>query len=359
MGANCSVSSGDGGKHAVRSWTLSCQSADQHVLQRQLQPVPLHWSRGWDDKKNNISVSVETSEMRLSRQETCFVLCWQRTVAQKRRPWTITLLRRTWASGLARRKSPKSRARPPRACSPSSSLSIMAWWPFRLMLRWTHGRFTITECPHVRFYGPGNLLFFFRLSPRRRIKLYWKTNMASSGWRWKTRCCSVWRSTKDIRTNTTSAFTPVICTCIIKVNKHIHHNRVSCTWYFSHISTLLFLHHRFVILVPLLICSGLVNGGTSVSDVKLPCRTHPHWLEPTIYQSETSPERASTPSEGIGLEARSMLSVAVKISSQSAERNVKVGRFVCCGDVTVSSTFSKHFPYLRQLVFEYIILAFS
>uniref|UniRef100_A0A673BBX3 Autophagy related 2B n=1 Tax=Sphaeramia orbicularis TaxID=375764 RepID=A0A673BBX3_9TELE len=68
---------------------------------------------------------------------------------------------------------------------------------------------------------------------------------------------------------------------------------------------------------------GLVDGGTSVSDIKLPCRTHPHWLEPTVYQSETSPERSSTPSEGIGLEARSMVSVAVKVSSQNAERNVK------------------------------------
>uniref|UniRef100_A0A665UX45 Autophagy related 2B n=1 Tax=Echeneis naucrates TaxID=173247 RepID=A0A665UX45_ECHNA len=35
---------------------------------------------------------------------------------------------------------------------------------------------------------------------------------------------------------------------------------------------------------------------------------HPHWLEPTIYQTETPPERSSTPSEGIGLEARSMVS---------------------------------------------------
>uniref|UniRef100_A0A4W6F0E6 Autophagy related 2B n=1 Tax=Lates calcarifer TaxID=8187 RepID=A0A4W6F0E6_LATCA len=67
----------------------------------------------------------------------------------------------------------------------------------------------------------------------------------------------------------------------------------------------------------------MYHQGTSVSDIKLPCRTHPHWLEPTIYQSETSPERSSTPSEGIGLEARSMVSVAVKISSQNAERNVK------------------------------------
>ncbi|XP_028293299.1 autophagy-related protein 2 homolog B [Gouania willdenowi] len=68
---------------------------------------------------------------------------------------------------------------------------------------------------------------------------------------------------------------------------------------------------------------GLVDGNTLSSDIKLPCRTHPHWLDPTIYQSETSPERSSTPSEGMGLEARSMLSFAIKISSQSAERNIK------------------------------------
>ena len=67
---------------------------------------------------------------------------------------------------------------------------------------------------------------------------------------------------------------------------------------------------------------GLVEGDTPVSDIKLPCRTRPHWLEPAIYPSET--DRAS-PSEGIGLEDHSMLSVAVKISSQNTERNVKVG----------------------------------
>ncbi|XP_024917190.1 autophagy-related protein 2 homolog B isoform X3 [Cynoglossus semilaevis] len=68
---------------------------------------------------------------------------------------------------------------------------------------------------------------------------------------------------------------------------------------------------------------GLLDGGPSVLDIKLPCRTHPHWLEPTIYQSETSSERSSTPSESIGLEARSMVSVAVKVLSQNAERIVK------------------------------------
>ncbi|KAF7201886.1 autophagy-related protein 2 homolog B isoform X1 [Nothobranchius furzeri] len=68
---------------------------------------------------------------------------------------------------------------------------------------------------------------------------------------------------------------------------------------------------------------GLLERGGSAADISLPCRTHPHWLEPTIYQSETSPEKSSTPSEGIGLEARSMVSVAVKISSQSPECNIK------------------------------------
>lgn len=79
------------------------------------------------------------------------------------------------------------------------------------------------------------------------------------------------------------------------------------------------IHLSYILIYP-----GLLDGGTNVLDIKLPCRTHPHWLEPIIYQSETSSERSSTPSEGIGLEARSMVSVAVKISSQSSERNIKV-----------------------------------
>lgn len=81
-----------------------------------------------------------------------------------------------------------------------------------------------------------------------------------------------------------------------------------------------FLHF----LLTLFNLSGLVDGGLSVLDVNLPSRTHPHWLDPTIYQSETSPERSSTPSECIGLEARSMVSVAVKVSSPNPEHNIKV-----------------------------------
>uniref|UniRef100_A0A673ZD93 Autophagy related 2B n=1 Tax=Salmo trutta TaxID=8032 RepID=A0A673ZD93_SALTR len=67
---------------------------------------------------------------------------------------------------------------------------------------------------------------------------------------------------------------------------------------------------------------GMVEGDTPVSDIKLPCRTRPHWLEPAIYLSEAAPDRPS-PSEGIGLDDHGMLSVAVKISSQNMERNVK------------------------------------
>lgn len=43
-----------------------------------------------------------------------------------------------------------------------------------------------------------------------------------------------------------------------------------------------------------------------------------------LIEFTLDPDRSSTPSEGIGLEARSMVSVAVKVSSQNAERNVKV-----------------------------------
>ncbi|XP_028828008.1 autophagy-related protein 2 homolog B isoform X2 [Denticeps clupeoides] len=67
---------------------------------------------------------------------------------------------------------------------------------------------------------------------------------------------------------------------------------------------------------------GTVDGDVQSLEGKLPCRTHPHWLEPALYASETTPDRG-TPSEPLGLEPHSMLSVAVKISSQSVERNVK------------------------------------
>ena len=69
---------------------------------------------------------------------------------------------------------------------------------------------------------------------------------------------------------------------------------------------------------------GLVDTVSPGTEVNLPCRTRPHWLEPGIYQTETIPDRSSTASEGMGLEAHSMLSVAIKISAQNTERTVKV-----------------------------------
>uniref|UniRef100_A0A8C2Q5F7 Autophagy related 2B n=1 Tax=Cyprinus carpio TaxID=7962 RepID=A0A8C2Q5F7_CYPCA len=67
---------------------------------------------------------------------------------------------------------------------------------------------------------------------------------------------------------------------------------------------------------------GTVDGDAPEWSVSLPCRMRPHWLEPVMYASESAPERAS-PSEGLSFEPHSMLSVAVKISSHSTERNVK------------------------------------
>lgn len=75
--------------------------------------------------------------------------------------------------------------------------------------------------------------------------------------------------------------------------------------------------------------SGTVEGDVPVWDVKLPCRTRPHWLEPVLYVCESAAERAS-PSEGLNVEPQSMLSLALKISSQSVERNVKVNYFFFC-----------------------------
>lgn len=132
---------------------------------------------------------------------------------------------------------------------------------------------------------------------------------------------------KAIKINTTSASTPVVFACTIKVKKlQTFFTLTIALIGWMYYSVILFtlcvcFFHGFL---NLLTCTGLVDGGLFVSDIKFPCRTHPHWLEPTIYQSEAPPERSSTPSECIGLEARSMLSVAVKISSQNAERNVKV-----------------------------------
>ncbi|XP_030641970.1 autophagy-related protein 2 homolog B isoform X2 [Chanos chanos] len=67
---------------------------------------------------------------------------------------------------------------------------------------------------------------------------------------------------------------------------------------------------------------GTVDGDVPAWDVKLPHRIRPTFLEPAVYASESAPDRTS-PSEGLGLEPHSMLSVAVKISAHNMERNVK------------------------------------
>ena len=78
------------------------------------------------------------------------------------------------------------------------------------------------------------------------------------------------------------------------------------------------------LIVMMVIFPGLVDRDSPSTEVNLPCRTRPHWLEPGIYQTETVPDRSSTASEGMCLEAHSMLSVAIKISSQNTEHTVKV-----------------------------------
>uniref|UniRef100_A0A8C6VIW1 Autophagy related 2B n=1 Tax=Naja naja TaxID=35670 RepID=A0A8C6VIW1_NAJNA len=60
----------------------------------------------------------------------------------------------------------------------------------------------------------------------------------------------------------------------------------------------------------------------SLSEIKLPSATHPHWLEPTVYfLEEEGPNTAL--SDGVGAECLSMLSVAVKIQSNKSETNTK------------------------------------
>ncbi|KAM3851655.1 autophagy-related protein 2 homolog B isoform 1-T1 [Vipera latastei] len=67
---------------------------------------------------------------------------------------------------------------------------------------------------------------------------------------------------------------------------------------------------------------GVVEETVSLSEIKLPSATHPHWLEPTVYFSEE--EGPNTPfSDGVGAECLSMLSVAVKIQSNKSETNTK------------------------------------
>ncbi|XP_069493788.1 autophagy-related protein 2 homolog B isoform X2 [Ambystoma mexicanum] len=66
---------------------------------------------------------------------------------------------------------------------------------------------------------------------------------------------------------------------------------------------------------------GMVDGAVVLSDVRLPTMTPPHWLEPTIYSYEEDGVSNRIPSNGVGVETISMLSIAVKIQTCKAENN--------------------------------------
>lgn len=67
----------------------------------------------------------------------------------------------------------------------------------------------------------------------------------------------------------------------------------------------------------------MVEETVSLSEIKLPSATHPHWLEPTVYFSEEEGPNTAF-SDGVGAECLSMLSVAIKIQSNKSETNTKV-----------------------------------
>uniref|UniRef100_A0A670ZVP6 Autophagy related 2B n=1 Tax=Pseudonaja textilis TaxID=8673 RepID=A0A670ZVP6_PSETE len=67
---------------------------------------------------------------------------------------------------------------------------------------------------------------------------------------------------------------------------------------------------------------GVVEETISLSEIKLPSATHPHWLEPTVYFSEEEGPNTAF-SDGVGAECLSMLSVAIKIQSNKSETNTK------------------------------------
>ncbi|XP_031435892.1 autophagy-related protein 2 homolog B [Clupea harengus] len=68
---------------------------------------------------------------------------------------------------------------------------------------------------------------------------------------------------------------------------------------------------------------GLTESDSRPVEVTLPNRPRPHWLDPTLYASETAPEPGPAPSEGLGAEPHSMLSAAVKVLTHTPEQNMK------------------------------------
>ncbi|XP_043930581.1 autophagy-related protein 2 homolog B [Protopterus annectens] len=68
---------------------------------------------------------------------------------------------------------------------------------------------------------------------------------------------------------------------------------------------------------------GLLDGAVPTSEVPLPSKTHPHWLEPTIYCSEEGAVSKRSGADTIGGESFNMLSAALKIQSDKSESNIK------------------------------------
>ncbi|XP_062901925.1 autophagy-related protein 2 homolog B-like isoform X1 [Mobula hypostoma] len=69
---------------------------------------------------------------------------------------------------------------------------------------------------------------------------------------------------------------------------------------------------------------GMVEDVCAPGDVKLPSKSRPLWLEPTIYQSEEGVWiKQGATSLGSGAESSNMLSVAVKVHHNKSESNMK------------------------------------
>ncbi|KAG2457563.1 ATG2B protein, partial [Polypterus senegalus] len=68
---------------------------------------------------------------------------------------------------------------------------------------------------------------------------------------------------------------------------------------------------------------GLVDDTVPKGEIKMPSKTRPHWLEPTIYRSEEGLISKQNASDPVAVENQNMLSVAIKIHSENLERNLK------------------------------------
>ncbi|XP_067894573.1 autophagy-related protein 2 homolog B-like isoform X3 [Heterodontus francisci] len=69
---------------------------------------------------------------------------------------------------------------------------------------------------------------------------------------------------------------------------------------------------------------GVVEDVCAPGELKLPSKSSPPWLEPTIYQSEEGAlTKQAAASVGVGTESPNMLSIAVKVHHNKSESNMK------------------------------------